>query len=135
MITCKKCKAEKPADQMKPRNGAPSKVCIDCDEAAKKERARLKKVLSDARAESVKSRKKRKKSTTPKPAKQVVEQEINEVTIAPGLGCKAWLTEDDRLQISQRNDGAPADNVVLSKTEAKVIFAQFHDWVAQPEPS
>lgn len=139
MLTCKKCNAEKPEDQMKVRGGKPSKVCIECDDAAKAERERLKKILRDAREESIRTRKKRKKSasvaTTKAKAKRVVAVEPNEVRIMPGLGVHAFITEDERLQISQKNDNAPNDNIVLSRTEAKVIFAQFHDWVETIDPS
>lgn len=140
MVTCKKCKSEKADDQMKLRNGVPSKVCLECDEAAKAERRRLKKVLEDAREESVRTRKKKKKSAAA-PARRakpkVEEPEPTEavVMIAPGLGCRAFLTEDDRLQIAQRNDDKSYDNIVLSKTEFKVIAAQFHDWMETHDPS
>lgn len=129
MITCKKCGAEKPEDQMKPRGGAPSKVCIECDEKARKEKTRLKKILADARSESVSTRKKRKAKTTRR-AKPEPEVDPSEVKIAAGLGCHAFLTEDNRLQIAQT-----PDNVVLSKTEFKVIAAQFHDWMETTDPS
>lgn len=138
MLTCKKCNQEKDEGQMKLRGGAPSKVCLECDVAAKAERDRVKKVLADAREESVRTRKKRKKSSAGarEKAKRVEpEPELNEVLIAPGLGIRAFLTEDDRLQLAQRNDDKSFDNIVLSKTEFKVIAAQFHDWMETPDPS
>jgi hypothetical protein len=50
-----------------------------------------------------------------------------EITVMPGLGFRGFLTEDDRVQITQGDD-----NVVLSKTEFKVFTAQFAEWADSP---
>ena len=46
------------------------------------------------------------------------------LSIAPGLGLDAWI-ENGCLQLSQGEDA-----VALSKTEARVLFAQFHEWAS-----
>jgi DNA-binding response OmpR family regulator len=55
------------------------------------------------------------------------EAPAEEIEVAPGLGFKAFLIDDGRLQVSQ--DG---DNVVLSRTEFKVLTAQFAPWRDAP---
>lgn len=45
------------------------------------------------------------------------------LSIAPGLGLQAWI-ENGCLQLAQGED-----IVALSQTEAKVLFAQFDEWV------
>jgi len=50
-----------------------------------------------------------------------------EIAVEAGLGFKAFLTEDGRIQITQ-----DADNVVLSRTEFKVLTAQFAPWRDAP---
>ena len=45
------------------------------------------------------------------------------LSIAPGLGLSAWI-ENGCLQLAQGDDV-----VALSQTEAKVLFAQFDEWV------
>lgn len=70
-----------------------------------------------------------------KPAKEAPQptaESVDEIAVEPGLGFKAFLTEDDRLQVTQENDGAKADNVVLSRTEFKVLTAQFAPWRDAP---
>lgn len=38
--------------------------------------------------------------------------------------------EDGRLVLEQGRDDGAVDNVTLSRTEAKVLFAQFAEWAA-----
>jgi hypothetical protein len=58
---------------------------------------------------------------------QPTAESAEEIAVEPGLGFKAFLIEDGRLQINQQND-----NVVLSKTEFKVLSAQFAPWRDAP---
>lgn len=48
--------------------------------------------------------------------------------ILPGFGFRAAI-EDDRLSIEQDDSAGDTDNITLSRTEAKVLFAQFSEWV------
>lgn len=127
MITCKKCGAEKPGDQMKPRGGAPSKVCIECDEKARKEKARIKKVLANARSESVRTRKKKAKRASPAPRAEAPEALELDLP-AGGHGVAAKITEECLL-ITQQNPGGSPDEVLLTKHEAKSLFDKFGLWI------
>lgn len=49
--------------------------------------------------------------------------------ILPGFGFRASI-DDDRLSIEQDDSNGNTDNISLSRTEAKVLFAQFSDWVS-----
>lgn len=51
------------------------------------------------------------------------------VSMAAGFGFDAVVDGDNVLRITQYNSDGDADELVLSRTEAKVLFAQFHDWV------
>lgn len=45
-----------------------------------------------------------------------------------GHGFKASLTDEDCLLITQENDGTDNDNIVLTRSEAKSMFALFAEW-------
>lgn len=47
----------------------------------------------------------------------------------PGFGVRAYV-EDGRLVLEQGRDDGAVDNVTLSRTEVKVLFAQFVEWAA-----
>ncbi len=49
--------------------------------------------------------------------------------VLPGFGFRATV-EDDHLVIEQDNSEGATDSLVLSRTEAKVLFAQFGEWAA-----
>jgi hypothetical protein len=51
-----------------------------------------------------------------------------ELIMPPGFGFHACLT-DDQLQILQIDAAGKTDHVMLSRTEAKVLFAEFYDWM------
>lgn len=48
-----------------------------------------------------------------------------------GHGFKAALTDEDMLLITQTNDGAADDNVVLTKHEARSLFEKFGEWASE----
>ena len=52
-----------------------------------------------------------------------------QVEVLPGFGFRASL-EDGRLSIEQDDSNGRTDNITLSRTEAKVLFAQFSEWVS-----
>lgn len=47
--------------------------------------------------------------------------------VLPGFGFRASV-EDGRLAIEQDDSSGNTDNITLSRTEAKVLFAQFGEW-------
>lgn len=63
-------------------------------------------------------------TTTESAAVETAQQPEPRLTIEPGLGVDAWI-ENGRLQIAQGGE-----TVALSKTEAKVLFAEFGEWAA-----
>lgn len=122
-IKCKYCGDTKPEDHMKLRGGKPSKVCKSCDEEKALERARLRGIVAGARgARKTKRKKASKKRVKSDPV------ELRVTFPGGGLGFDAFLTKDDRLQITQENEGAEADNVVLNKRETRSILEKFGDW-------
>lgn len=126
MIKCKKCDTDKPEDQMKMRAGAPSKVCLECDAKAKAERDRMRKVVEDAKAEqrSARGKRKKRKAAPAKRAKEVTEALEIELP-AGGFGFRAFLTTDGHVQITQKNDGAPDDNICLVRHEVRQFIEKF----------
>lgn len=117
-LVCKTCETEKPDDEMVVRRGNPIRLCKVClgnsirgkrggGNTSKKRRAAVKRKAS-------------RKEAPP-------ELTADELEVLPGAGFKSFLTEDDRLQINQG-----ADNVVLSKTELKVLSAQYAPWADAP---
>lgn len=110
-IKCKYCEETKDDSLMAIRAGKPSKVCLEC----KQSRTGL-----GAGAPS------KKKKTRRGKAEKAVDLRL---TIpGGGYGFDAFLTDDGGLQITQPNDGTAADNVVLSKGEARAIFEKFGEW-------
>lgn len=111
-IKCKHCEETKDESLMALRVGQPSQVCLEC----KQSRASL-------GAGAPKKKQKRKQRP------DVDEQRLT--MPGGGHGFDAFVTEDDQLQISQENDGEDADNLVLSKAEARLIFEKFGEWAAE----
>lgn len=64
----------------------------------------------------------------PEPAAEPVQATPDKLTMAPGFGFTGWI-EDGVLRISQTNTDGSEDHLALSRTEAKVLFAQFQAWV------
>lgn len=111
MITCKYCKTEKHDEQMVPRAGKPSLVCLECKEKRGGGRA-SKKSTAAARA--------------PRAAADF------ELSIpAGGFGVNAKLTEEGYLQLTQENDGAAPDNVCLTRFELRAVFEKFGTWAVE----
>ena len=48
-----------------------------------------------------------------------------------GHGFKASLTDEDCLLITQENAESEADNIVLTRSEARSMFALFGEWAAE----
>lgn len=51
-----------------------------------------------------------------------------DLKIDPGYGIEAWAQEGV-LHLRQYDSEGHADTIALSRTEAKVLFAQFQEWV------
>jgi hypothetical protein len=111
--TCQRCGETKGADDMCVRGGKPSKTCKACFSASFQKKSGGGKVK--------RSRQKAERSPPP------VKLSGLSLEIARGYGFRA-SAEDGQLVIEQdAEDGATA-TVVFSRTEAKVLFAQFAEW-------
>ncbi len=44
----------------------------------------------------------------------------------------ASITDEGYLQLTQANDGAEADNICLTRYEAKQLFDKFGEWIVEP---
>lgn len=104
---CKTCGERKPAEDMIKRAGKPSSLCRACFAA------------------TLKGKKKPKATVTAAPALAL--------DLERGYGLRASV-ENGILAIEQdqENDAGELQTttLVLSRTEAKVLFAQFAEWVA-----
>lgn len=108
MRTCELCLKDKSVRDFRPRGRGLSKICEACATGVAAEGAAIADEL-------------------PQPVKLGASIEL-----LPGYGFRAHV-ESDVLVLEQ--DGKTADgetsidNIVLSRTEAKVLFAQFAEWV------
>lgn len=122
MTKCKHCKVEKPESEMSVWNGKSSKVCNEC---------KPKHPVGGGARNGNGGGATRKKSPAAvsrrKPNTAVLEIEVP----GGGHGFKASLTDEDCLLITQENADADADNIVLTRGEAKTMFALFGDWAAE----
>lgn len=117
---CSKCQSTKPVSEFNGNKSAPdgfSYWCRPCAKAAYDERRNGSKAKATRKAPKAAA-----PAAKPEPAAALA------VTMAPGFGFEAAVDENGVLRISQPNEEG-ADEIVLSRTEAKVLFAQFHDWV------
>ena len=99
MRTCDTCNTEKPDAKFRPFGRGRKKTCVDCEGGGGEPEQTAEPAPVDA-------------GLRDGPA----------LSIAPGLGLDAWI-ENGCLQMSQGEDV-----VALSKTEFRVLAAQFHDW-------
>lgn len=113
MTTCKKCEVDKPEDQMVVRRGVAIRLCREC--------------LSNARRKKGSGTSKKKATTT---RRKRVESPPELVLTLPagGFGVTSRVTDEGHLQLTQENEGTVADNVCLTRHEAKAIFEKFGDW-------
>ena len=100
MRVCDTCEQSKPDAAFRPKGRGRSKTCQACEEGS---------------GESG--------NATPE-ATVTIE---NPLEVLPGFGFRASI-ENDRLAVEQDRDDGATDNVVLSRTEAKVLFAQYAEW-------
>lgn len=107
---CQRCGQSKPAAEMVKRGGKPSKTCVECFRTAMADHGgRKRNANGTARP---KARKARQVEVAPEP----VTIDGPSLEVLPGFGFRSSV-EGDRLIIEQDD------------TEARVLFAQFHDWV------
>lgn len=102
MRTCDTCNTEKPDAKFRPFGRGRKKTCLDCEGNDDPEQAA---------------------TAAPAPADAGLRAGPA-LSIAPGLGIEAWI-ENGCLQMSQGDDV-----VALSKTEFRVLAAQFEEWAA-----
>jgi hypothetical protein len=69
---------------------------------------------------------------TPAPTTELASPEADpdgpRLEMAPGFGFKAYVRADGTLVISQADSEGNLDTILLSRTEAKVLFAGFTEW-------
>ena len=123
-----------------------SKVCVKCEtdkliDAFRKDKRTpdgYASICADCKGTKGKGGKKAKRATNGKanasPAPEPIASITSPLEVLPGFGFRASI-EDDRLAIEQDRDDGATDNVTLSRTEAKVLFAQFGSWSGLLEES
>jgi hypothetical protein len=118
--TCRKCGNEGfTADAMLMRKGKPSQVCRECWTATRNGGGATVAKATEVQAKTAKSQ--------PAAAPEPVKLDGLSLEIARGYGFRA-SAEDGQLVIEQdAEDGATA-TVVFSRTEFKVLAAQFAEW-------
>jgi hypothetical protein len=108
MRTCELCQVERKDSEFRKFGRGLRKVCLQCENGVATEAATIADEL-------------------PEPVEITAALEV-----LPGFGFRATV-ENERLVIEQ-DAGVGAekatDNIVLSRTEAKVLFAQFGEWAA-----
>lgn len=110
--TCKKCGQEKSEDQMAKYAGELTETCKEC---------RFSRSKGGSQARKAKSA----------PARKSKPTEL-ELTLHPGgFGVNARITEEGYLQLTQENQEAPADNICLTRHEAKQLFDKFGEWIVE----
>lgn len=106
MRTCDTCETEKPDPQFRVFGRGRKKTCIECEGGG-----------------SVKA-----KNTKTEPAPEPIKLDGLSLEVARGYGFRA-SAEDGALAIEQdTEDGEGFARIVLSKTEFKVLAAQFGEW-------
>lgn len=120
---CQRCNKPKSAAEMVVRAGKPSKTCAECFREAMAERGGRKRKSVDTVAP--KPRKSRSDEQTPAPEPVTIIGPALEM--APGFGFRASV-EDERLSVEQDDSEGKTDNVVLSRTELRVLIAEFASW-------
>ena len=117
--TCRKCGNEGfAAAAMLMRKGKPSQVCRECWTASRNGGATVAKATK-VQAKTAKSQ--------PAAAPEPVKLDGLSLELARGYGFRA-SAENGQLVIEQDADDGATATVVFSKTEAKVLFAQFAEW-------
>jgi hypothetical protein len=116
-ITCKRCGASKPpeefGDDSRTENGK-ARTCRAC------------KKPSTGRPKGGGNRVKKQKRASATPAAGAEASPT--LRLEAGFGVQASVTDDGRLQLEQADAEGKIDTIVLSRTEAKVLFAQFGEW-------
>lgn len=121
MIKCKHCDIEKLESDMSIWNGKPSKVCLECKKTHPTGRGA-------AKVNGGGSPEKKRPAAARKPR---AAADLELALPAGGHGFTAVVTEEDTLLITQENDGAADDNIVLTKHEARQLFDKFGEWIVE----
>lgn len=118
--TCQRCGETKDAGDMCVRGGKPSKTCKACFSASFQKKSGGGKRVTKAKLEPV---------GVPGEHYGLQPVKLNGLSleIARGYGFRA-SAEDGQLVIEQDDDQGQTATVVFSRTEAKVLFAQFAEW-------
>lgn len=119
-ITCKRCHQAKPADEF----GDDIRT-----ETGKARTCRACKKPGGGRSKGGGSAVKKQKAAEAAPAAAVEALPAQRIDLEPGFGMSAYV-DGNRLVLEQANNAGSVENVTLSRTEAKVLFAQFAEWAA-----
>lgn len=108
---CKTCGVEKPDDQMIERRGKVIRLCREClsNSIAKKG--------DGAKPKTTKSKRVPKAAAPPPPRDQLA--------LTPTYGFNAHIDENDNLHVVQANADQSQDEIILSASEASVLFKRF----------
>lgn len=117
MPTCKHCKCEKPNREMATWGGAVTETCLECKAVRKAGRAGAKNGVAPA----------------PAPLPTIAPKQNGhpaEIVVEASLGFAAKV-DGESLVISQANSSRENDddNITLTRSEAKVLFAKYSHWV------
>jgi hypothetical protein len=118
-ITCKRCGESKPADQFGDDKRTETGKARTC-QACKKPRGGRPKGSGRGRAKS----KRKAKASAP-----VAEHETPTLHLDAGFGLQAAI-DGSTLVLKQPDSQGKVDTIILSRTEVKVLFAQFGEWAA-----
>jgi hypothetical protein len=120
-MNCKSCGKDKPVEEMYVRNGKPIRTCLVCRQdhirAIGAARAKTMQSIKISRAVKVQS------AALPSPA---IDYPVLE--LLPGWGVNAAI-EEGRLVLRQDGE-ARTDEISLSRSEARTLFAHFSTWAA-----
>lgn len=122
---CKRCKDPKEASDFYRESDKTCKTCV----------LKRQKELREAKnggGSQTKIKTKRKAKAEAPAAPEPIAAPSPTLTMTPGYGFAAVI-EEGVLKIEQGDAQGNVDTLLLSRTEARVLFAEFHDWATAPQ--
>jgi hypothetical protein len=121
-MNCKSCGRDKPEAEMFPLKGTPIRTCREC----KAEQFRRGIIT---RAKTMRSMQISRSVAVEIPALPAPAAAFPMLDILPGWGVNAAL-DDGRLVLKQSDSEGNTDEISLSQSEARTLFAHFSTWAA-----